>query len=203
MTHGSGAASVNPLAMQDKAVTEGGSGDIAVRASTGADMSAIQAIYAHHVLHGFASFEEVPPGVAEMGVRRADVVTRGLPHLVAVGAGGRVLGYAYAAPYRARPAYRLTLEDSVYVAPDAVGQGVGGRLLAALVRDCEAWGGRQMVAVIGDSGNAASIRLHARAGFHEVGTLRAVGFKLGRWVDTVLMQRPLGPGADAPPGPSR
>lgn len=177
-----------------------GSGDNAVRASTEADIGAIEEIYAHHVLHGFASFEEVPPGVAEMGVRRADVLVLGLPHLVAVGSAGRILGYAYAAPYRTRPAYRLTLEDSVYVAPDAVGQGVGGRLLAALLSGCEAWGARQMVAVIGDSGNAASIRLHARAGYHEVGTLRAVGFKLGRWVDTVLMQRPLGPGADAPPG---
>ena len=161
-------------------------------------MDAIQAVYAHHVLHGLASFEETAPDVAEMARRRAEVVGRGLPHLVAMG-GGRVLGYACAGPWRTRPAYRFTLEDSVYVAPDAVGRGVGGLLLATLLRDCEAWGGRQMVAVIGDSGNTASIRLHARAGFREAGTLRAVGFKLGRWVDTVLMQRPLGPGAEALP----
>jgi phosphinothricin acetyltransferase len=167
--------------------------DPLVRSSTEADLLAIQAIYARHVLTGFASFEEVPPDLAEMARRRTDVTGRGLPHLVAE-AEGRVLGYAYAGPYRARPAYRFTVEDSVYVAAEAAGRGLGRRLLAALIRDCEAAGARQMVAVIGDSGNAASIALHAAAGFREAGTLRSVGFKLGRWVDSVLMQRPLGPG---------
>lgn len=164
-----------------------------VRPSAEADLAAVRRIYAHHVLHGLGSFEEEPPDLAEMTERRAGIVGRGLPYLVAE-ADGAVLGYAYAAPYRARIAYRFTVEDSVYVAPEATGRGLGRLLLAALVRDCEAWGARQMVAVIGDSGNLGSIRLHARAGFREAGTLRAVGLKFGRWVDTVLMQRPLGPG---------
>jgi phosphinothricin acetyltransferase len=173
-------------------------GDALVRPSTEADLSAIQAIYARHVLTGFASFEEVPPDLAEMARRRAEVAGRGLPHLVA-DVDGRVLGFAYAGPYRARTAYRFTVEDSVYVAAEAAGRGLGRLMLAALIRDCEAWGARQMVAVIGDSGNLGSIRLHAQAGFREAGRLRAVGFKLGRWVDSVLMQRPLGPGEDTPP----
>ncbi len=164
-----------------------------IRPSAEADLAAIREIYAHHVLHGVASFEEVPPDAAEMARRRADIVGRGLPHLVAE-AEGRVLGYAYAGPYRARIAYRFTVEDSIYVGPGATGRGIGRLLLAALIRDSEAWGARQMVAVIGDSGNAGSIRMHARAGFQEAGTLRSVGFKHGRWVDSVLMQRPLGPG---------
>ena len=169
-----------------------------VRPSAEADVAAIQRIYGHHVRHGLASFEEEAPDVAEMARRRAEVVGRGLPHLVAE-ADGRVLGFAFAGPYRARSAYRFTVEDSVYVAAEAAGRGLGGLLLARLIRDCEAWGARQMVAVIGDSGNLGSIRLHARAGFREAGTLRAVGFKLGRWVDSVLMQRPLGPGDASPP----
>ena len=167
--------------------------DAVIRASAEADVPAIQAIYAHHVLTGLASFEEVPPDPAEIARRRAEITGRGLPHLVAE-LEGRVAGYAYAGPYRARVAYRFTVEDSVYVAPEATGRGLGSLLLAALIRDCEAWGARQMVAVIGDSGNLGSIRLHARAGFREAGTLKSVGFKLGRWVDSVLMQRPLGPG---------
>ena len=173
-------------------------GDAVIRASTEADVPAIQAIYAHHVLTGLASFEEVPPDPAEIARRRAEVTGRGLPHLVAE-VEGRVAGYAYAGPYRARVAYRFTVEDSVYVAPEATGRGLGSLLLAALIRDCEAWGARQMVAVIGDSGNLGSVRLHARAGFREAGTLRAVGFKLGRWVDSVLMQRPLGQGEETLP----
>ena len=173
-------------------------GDAVIRASAEADVPAIQAIYAHHVLTGLASFEEVPPDPAEMVRRRAEITGRGLPHLVAE-VEGRVAGYAYAGPYRARVAYRFTVEDSVYVAPEATGRGLGSLLLAALIRDCEAWGARQMVAVIGDSGNLGSVRLHARAGFREAGTLRAVGFKLGRWVDSVLMQRPLGHGEETLP----
>ena len=165
----------------------------AVRPSTEADVPAIRAIYAHHVLHGLASFEEQPPDAAELRRRRADVLARGLPHVVAE-TGGRVLGYAYASPYRTRAAYRFTVEDSVYVAPDALGQGLGRLLLARVIADSESRGARQMIAVIGDSANLGSIRLHAQAGFREAGTLRAVGFKFGRWVDSVLMQRPLGPG---------
>ena len=161
-------------------------------------MPAIQAIYAHHVLHGLATFEEVPPDAAEMARRREEIVGRGLPYLVAEEA-GRLLGYAYAAPYRARSAYRFTLEDSIYLDPAAVGRGIGGGCSRALIDAGTAWGGRQMLAVIGDSGNAGSIAVHARAGFRHVGTFRAVGFKFGRWVDTVLMQRPLGPGGDTLP----
>ena len=169
-----------------------------LRPARAADVPAIEAIYAHHVLHGLATFEEVPPGTAEMARRLEEIAGRGLPCLVAEEA-GRLLGYAYAAPYRARSAYRFTLEDSIYLDPAAVGRGIGSGLLAALIDAGTAWGGRQMLAVIGDSGNAASIAVHARAGFRHAGTFRAVGFKFGRWVDTVLMQRPLGPGGDTLP----
>jgi L-amino acid N-acyltransferase YncA len=165
----------------------------AIRPAAPADAEAIAAIYAHHVLHGTATFEEVPPGPAEIARRRADVAGRGLPWLVAE-AGGRLLGYAYAGPFRARPAYRFTFEDSIYLDPAATGRGLGRRLLERLIADCTAAGARQLVAVIGDSGNAASIALHARLGFRHVGTLRSVGFKFGRWLDTVEMQRPLGDG---------
>ncbi len=154
-------------------------------------MPAIHAIYAHHVLHGLASFEEVPPDEAELDRRRADIVARGLPYLVAV-IDGRVRGYAYAGPYRPRSAYRFSVEDSVYVAPDAAGRGVGRALLGEVIRHCAALGMRQMVAVIGDSGNGASIRLHEALGFRRAGELRSIGFKLGRWVDSVLMQLELG-----------
>ncbi len=157
------------------------------------DLPAITAIYAHHVLHGTATFEEVPPEPAEVARRRAEVAGRGLPWLVAE-ADGRLLGYAYAGPFRARPAYRFTVEDSIYIDPAATGRGLGRRLLERLIADCMAAGARQLVAVIGDSGNAASIALHARLGFAHVGTLRSVGFKFGRWLDTVQMQLPLGPG---------
>ncbi|MEQ8818447.1 MAG: N-acetyltransferase family protein [Thalassobaculum sp.] len=171
---------------------------VLVRPSGPADLPAIQAIFAHHVTHGFGSFEEVPPDVDEMAARRLALVERGLPHLVAE-ADGRVLGYAHAGPYRPRPAYRYTVEDSVYVAPEAVRRGVGRALLAALIEICEAGPWRQMVAVIGDRGNTASVALHAALGFHEAGHLKAVGFKLGRWVDVVIMQRALGTGDDDDP----
>jgi phosphinothricin acetyltransferase len=170
-----------------------------IRESAEADLPAIQAIYAHHVATGLASFEEAPPDLAEMARRRRELRGRGLPHLVAEAEGG-VLGYAYAGPYRARPAYRFTLEDSIYLAGDATGRGIGRLLLGALIERTTELGYRQMVAIIGDSGNRASIRLHAAAGFREVGTLTAVGFKFGRWVDSVVMQRPLGPGDASPPG---
>lgn len=158
----------------------------------------MQAIYAHHVLNGLASFEEAAPPLEELRRRHDEVVSRGLPWLVA-DFGGAVAGYGYCAPYRARSAYRYALEDSVYVRQDMVGRGVGGALLAELIRRCEALGYRQVVAVIGDSANLASINLHAAFGFLRVGTLRSVGFKFGRWADSVLMQRPLGPGDATPP----
>jgi phosphinothricin acetyltransferase len=145
-----------------------------------------------------ASFELTPPDAAEIARRRVDVLARGLPYVVAELAGA-VVGFAYAAPYRLRPAYRYTVEDSVYVHRDAAGRGVGRELLERLIADCAAAGYRQMIGVIGDSGNAASIGLHAACGFARAGLLPAVGFKFGRWVDSVLMQRPLGEGDATPP----
>jgi L-amino acid N-acyltransferase YncA len=159
----------------------------------------VHAIYAHHVLHGLATFEEEPPSVDDLRRRYDDIVRSGLPYLVAE-FGGVVAGYAYCALYRTRSAYRYALEDSVYVRQDTQGRGVGGALLSELIRRCEALGYRQLVAVIGDSAHAASIGLHAAHGFLRVGTLRSVGFKFGRWVDSVIMQRPLGPGDGTRPG---
>lgn len=171
---------------------------IVVRDATDADMPAIQRIYARHVLDGVATFEEVPPATDDLLSRRAAVLGLGLPYLVAE-IDGTVVGYSYATPYRPRPAYRHTIEDSVYVADGRHGQGIGRALLSALVERCEAGPWRQMIAVIGDSANAGSIALHDALGFRPVGTLQAVGFKLGRWVDTVLMQRELGAGSSTPP----
>jgi phosphinothricin acetyltransferase len=175
---------------------------ILVRDAGEADMAAIQAIYSHHVLHGLASFEETPPSVEDMLARRQAVLGLGLPYLAAE-QGGRVVGYSYASLYRPRPAYRHTIEDSVYVAEGQAGRGIGGSLLGALIARCETGAWRQMLAVIGDSGNAGSIGLHRRFGFEPIGTLRSTGFKLGRWVDTVLMQRSLGPGDQTLPGEAR
>jgi phosphinothricin acetyltransferase len=165
--------------------------DLRLRPSTEADVPAIRDIYAHHVLHGLASFETDPPDAAEIARRRADALARGYPHLVAEIA-GEVAGYAYAGPYRTRPAYRFTAEDSVYVRHGAEGRGVGRALLAELLVGCAGAGVRQVVAVIGDSANHGSIGLHRALGFREVGVLEAVGFKFGRWVDSVLMQKSLG-----------
>ncbi len=169
------------------------SGDVVVRSATPADIPAIAAIYRHHVLHGLASFETEPPDVAEMTRRYTSVLALGLPYLVADLAGG-IAGYAYASVYRARPAYRYTVEDSVYVDNAYAGNGVGSALLPALIAGCEGAGRRQMIAVIGDSANHASIGLHEKFGFERVGLLPAVGFKFGRWVDSILMQRELGAG---------
>ncbi len=169
-----------------------------IRPSRDTDIPAIAAIYAHWVTHGLASFEIVPPDSAEMERRWAAVLDAGYPYLVAE-RDGAVAGYAYVSAYRTRPAYRFAVENSVYVAPGATRGGTGAALLDALVADCEARGFRVMVAVIGDSANAASIALHARAGFTHAGLLPAVGWKHGRWVDSVLMTRPLGDGAATSP----
>jgi phosphinothricin acetyltransferase len=171
---------------------------LAVRPSRPGDIPEIAAIYAHAVLHGTASFELDPPDGAEMARRRLALVEAGLPYLVAEEE-DRVLGYAYAGPYRPRPAYRSTVEDSIYVAPDAQGRGVGRALLSALIEACEALDFRLMIAVIGDAGSRGSVGLHAAMGFTRVGAFEPVGYKHGRWLATVLMQRVLGPGASTPP----
>lgn len=169
-----------------------------IRPSTEGDGEALAAIYGHHVLHGFGSFEETPPTAEEMITRRANVIALGLPHVVAE-ADGRVLGYAYASAYRPRIGYRYTAEDSVYVAPDAIGKGVGRAVLAEVIRACTEKGLRQIIAVIGDSGNQASIGLHSALGFEPAGVLRSVGFKHGRWVDSCFMQLSLNGGDTLPP----
>ncbi|HWU13740.1 MAG TPA: GNAT family N-acetyltransferase [Caulobacter sp.] len=174
---------------------------LTVRPSTEADVPAITAIYGWNVLNGLGTFEEVPPDAAEMGRRRAAFLAKGLPYLIAE-RDGAVVGYAYAGPFRLRAAYRYTVEDSVYVGPEAVGQGVGKALLAALIEACQALGLRQICAVIGDSGNAASIGLHAALGFERKGVFPDMGYKFGRWVDLVWMQRPLnGGGSRGPDAP--
>ena len=169
-----------------------------IRPSTDADIGAITAIYGWNVLNGLGTFEEIPPDEAEMARRRGAFLDRGLPYLVAE-LDGKVLGYAYAGPFRLRAAYRYTVEDSIYVAPEAAGKGVGKALLKALIEACEALGLRQMCAVIGDSGNAASIGVHAALGFEHKGVFPAMGYKFDRWVDLVWMQRPLNGGGDTPP----
>lgn len=171
---------------------------VELRAARPDDAPAIQSIYAHHVLHGLATFEEEPPSADEMRQRLFEVAARGLPYLVAE-EGGAVLGYGYCAPYRLRSAYRFTLEDSIYVKEDCHRRGIGRAILAELILRCERLNYRQLVAVIGDSAQAASIGLHASLGFVRAGTLRSVGHKFGRWVDTVLMQRPLGTGDGSAP----
>jgi L-amino acid N-acyltransferase YncA len=163
---------------------------IVVRAATEADMGAARGIYAHYVLHSLATFEEAPPTLEDMLMRRRASVDVGLPYLVAE-ARGRILGFAYAAAYRPRPAYRFTIEDSVYVADGLGGRGIGSALLGQLIARCESGPWRQMVAVVGDSANSGSIALHRRFGFELMGTLRSVGFKHGRWVDTPILQRAL------------
>lgn len=170
--------------------------EIIVRPTQPDDLAAITRIYAYHVLYGLATFELDPPPLAEMTRRYERLIAGGYPYLVAA-ANHAVLGYAYAGPYRDRPAYRHTVENSVYLDHAHTGRGIGSILLDALIRVSESRGFRQMLAVIGDSANRASIRLHERCGFTPVGTFRALGHKHGRWVDTVLMQRALGAG-DAP-----
>ncbi|HWA43046.1 MAG TPA: GNAT family N-acetyltransferase [Hypericibacter adhaerens] len=171
---------------------------ILVRDARADDMPVLQAIYAHHVLNSVATFEEVPPDLAEMNRRREEIQARGLPY-VAAERDGVVRGYAYCNTFRARSAYRFTVEDSVYVAPDATGQGFGRSALREVIRRATALGMRQMVAVIGDSANSASIGMHESLGFHREAVLHAVGFKHGRWIDGVIMQLALGEGDSTPP----
>jgi len=170
-----------------------------IRASRDDDVAAIAAIYGYHVLHGVASFEEVPPAVEEIARRRADIVARGLPYLVAE-RDGRVVGFCCAGPFRPRIGYRFTLEDSIYIDAAQTGRGIGRALLQPLLARCAELGYRQMVAVIGGRETIPSIRLHEALGFAHAGVLPAVGFKFGRWIDIVLMQRPLGPGSETLPG---
>ena len=187
---------------------------VRVRDARRGDLAGIREIYAHHVLHGLASFEETPPDLAEVTRRFEATLAHGLPYLAAEaqvagpGAGGpgaepALRGYAYAGPYRPRPAYRYSVENSLYVAPGLEGRGIGRALLEELIRRCTALGFRQMIAVIGDSGHLPSIKFHESLGFTQAGHLRSVGFKFERWVDSVILQRPLGPGdatlPDAPP----
>ena len=175
--------------MSDPAAT------FSIRPAAALDFDAIQRIYAHHVLNGLASFEETPPDAAELARRWRAIADAGLPYLCAAEPDGALVGYAYAGPYRPRPAYRYSVEDSIYVAPAAHGKGIGRALLAELIRICEARGFRQMIAVIGGgTEHPASVGLHAALGFRQVGIIEGSGFKHGRWLDTVLMQRALGPG---------
>jgi L-amino acid N-acyltransferase YncA len=173
--------------------------NVAVRSSRDDDIAAIVAIYRHHVLHGIASFEDIPPDEDEVARRRREILALKLPYLVAERS-GRILGYCYASRYRARSAYRFTLEDSIYVDSAEVGRGIGRALLLTLVERCCELGYRQMVAVIGGSDQWPSIRLHETLGFTRAGLLPGVGFKFGSWIDIVLMQRALGPGAKTSPG---
>ncbi|MBI0536107.1 N-acetyltransferase family protein [Roseomonas sp. KE2513] len=171
----------------------------AIRDSRPEDIPAIAAIYAHWVRTGRASFELSPPSEAEMAARREAILAGGYPHLVATGEAGAVLGYAYASAYRPRPAYRHTVENSVYVAPGVTRGGTGRALLEALIARCEAADFRLMVAVIGDSANAPSIRLHEALGFRHAGVIPSIGWKHEMWLDTVLMTRPLGSSDTTPP----
>ena len=175
--------------------------ECSIRPAELGDVVAIQAIYAVEVLQGTASFELEPPSVDEMAKRREAILTAGLPYLVAE-LDHRIAGYAYAGAYRPRPAYRYTVEDSVYIAAWARRGGVGLALLTELIGYCETGPWRQMVAVIGDSAHAASIKLHEQAGFRHIGIIQSVGFKHGRWLDSVLMQRALGTGDNELPGTS-
>ncbi|MBP8019539.1 MAG: N-acetyltransferase [Hylemonella sp.] len=169
-----------------------------IRASTEADISAIAAIYSHHVLTGTGTFEIEPPPPSEMAARRSDVLSKGLPYLVMT-EGDTLLGFAYCNWFKPRPAYRFSAEDSIYMDPMANGKGLGRSLLAELIRQAEAAGVRKLLAVIGDSANAASIGVHRSVGFQPVGTLKSTGWKFGRWLDVVLMDRAIGHGDSTTP----
>lgn len=169
-----------------------------IRPSREDDLDAITRIYAHHVLYGTGTFETTPPTAAEMALRRADVLSKGLPWLV-VEEAGQVLGYAYGNWFKPRPAYRFSVEDSIYLAPEAAGRGLGRALLAELLGTLERSGIRKVMAVIGDSANAGSVGVHTAAGFAHVGVMRSCGWKFGRWLDIVLMEKTLGAGDTTPP----
>ena len=170
-----------------------------IRPSREDDLHAITAIYAHHVLHGTGTFETDPPTAADMTARRADVLSKDLPYLVAEGDTGEVLGFAYCNWFKPRPAYRYSAEDSIYLAESARGQGLGTQLLAALMRAAEEVGVRKLIAVIGDSANLGSVGVHRAQGFSHVGVLKDCGWKFGQWRDVVLMDKVLGPGSDTAP----
>ncbi len=170
-----------------------------VRASTPQDLPAITRIYAHHVLHGTGSFETEAPSEAEMTRRRDEVLSRQLPYLVAEDDDGQILGFAYANWFKARPAYRFSAEDSIYVADGQHGRGLGRLLMDALIEHCEAAGVRKLIAVIGDSNNLGSVGVHRAAGFSQVGVMRSVGWKFGRWLDIVMMEKTLGDGDNSAP----
>ena len=171
---------------------------ITIRASQDADVEAISAIYAHHVLHGTGTFETDPPSPADMAARRADVLDKKLPYLVAE-QDGRVVGFAYCNWFKPRPAYRYSAEDSIYLADSARGQGLGAQLLAALSQAAEAVGVRKLIAVIGDSANAGSVGVHRKQGFSHVGTIKDCGWKFGEWRDIVLMEKVIGAGSSTRP----
>jgi L-amino acid N-acyltransferase YncA len=173
-----------------------------IRPSRDQDLPAITAIYAHHVLHGTGTFETTPPSETEMTARRADVLAKGLPYLVAE-EDGQLLGFAYCQWFKPRPAYRFSAEDSIYMHPDAAGRGLGRDLLRELTARAQACGLRKLIAVIGDSANAASIGVHRSAGFTPAGTITACGWKFERWLDIVLMEKALGAGATTPPQDAR
>ncbi len=174
---------------------------IEIRPAAREDIEGVHAIYAREVAFGTASFELVPPDIEEIRQRFGSLKGGGFPYLVAAGEDGAVVGYAYAGPYRTRPAYRFSVENSVYVADRARRCGIASRLLDALITECELLGFRQMVAIIGDSAHVASIELHRKAGFRLVGNIENVGYKFERWLDSVIMQRALGPGAGTTPDP--
>src|SRR6266702_1693820 len=169
-----------------------------IRPATEADLPSITEIYTHAVLHGTATFELIPPDLAEMTRRFKVLMDGGFPYFVAV-LEDRVAGYAYAGPYRPRPAYRFTVENAVYLQPAIHRSGIGLQLMVRLIAECETRGYRQMIAVIGDSANAGSIGVHTKTGFQMIGTHPNVGLKFGRWLDTVMMQRALGEGATTVP----
>ena len=170
-----------------------------IRPSRDEDIASITAIYAHHVLNGTGTFEIDPPSVADMTGRRADVLSKGLPYIVAEDA-GQVIGYAYCTWFKPRPAYRFSAEDSIYLAPGVHGKGIGRALLAELAAQAERVGIRKLIAVIGDSSNAGSIGVHRSLGFEHVGILKSCGWKFDQWLDVVLMEKALGPG-DSTPAP--
>jgi L-amino acid N-acyltransferase YncA len=171
---------------------------LTIRPSTDQDVPAVTAIYGHHVLHGTGTFETTPPTEPDMAARRADVLAKGLPYLVAE-RGGQVLGFAYCQWFKPRPAYRFSAEDSIYLHAGAAGQGVGKQLLSALVQEAEAAGLRKLIAVIGDSANAGSVGVHRALGFEHAGVIRSCGWKFGRWLDIVLMEKALGDGDRSAP----